>query len=917
MARIFLIGILFLGILMLPANSLAQAGRLAGTVVEKGSEAPLIGANIVVVGAGIGAATDAQGFFLIGNVPPGTYEVEAYFVGYTTATQQVEVKAGEVAKVAFEMATSILESEDAIEVTTDRIIQSQKSALNRQYNASNIKSVVSSDLIGTFPDEDAATAIARIPGVFVDEEVAIMRGLPADYTLVTVNNERIPTINAAEDRHSQIETFPIDMIQAIEVSKGQTADMDADAIAGSINFIMKDAPSRGIFNLKLYTGYAKNQTSDFPIDQFDRFGQSKTSLTIGDLFMDGKLGYSVTGTYERTAFSELDERNDWNFEDDEMEEDYVDINGNPIEKGHRYFRQAPTETEEFKGGINTAILYKPSLGNKLMLKAYYSFYNLKDYDLELRDYYARERKEKLNDVKLEPKHLLNVALGGQHLLFGDLNVDYSLIYTGGTGKELHDFQSNFRADYEDLQGGDNNYYFDNQNFEAETFNEDEYIVALNLQKPFQWGTLLGHRFAGYFKTGFKFKMKDRFQQKLDSEVELYDADDLADPDDFKNWSIKRNDPFIIEWDPPMELIFASDNSTSMDENYTAEEDIKSAYLMGEFWVGDNLMVLPGVRVEATSWNSKPRLIDTYKKNNPEDEQIFANDADGSYSDLFPSLHLRFKLPMDFNLRLSGSKALSRPSFRLLAGFNDYDDEDYELYTGNADLEPTRATNFDIILEHYSPTMAAYMSVGYFNKTLDDVMQEISFDPGPDSTFNNFFPVTQVTQMQNVGTGFVNGIEVSLQRQLDFLGLPEWGVLANWTHQLNTYLETPEGEQRQLPTQADDVINLALSYENADIGFSGRISYQYRSEIYRELNMDEYWEEWLDPENMLDLTIRQKIVTGLRFFLNAKNLLNDNRVRKNKCIRSDADKQTYGLRDWYVYNTSFRHMRIWGGFELSL
>jgi len=61
-----------------------------------------------------------------------------------------------------------------------------------------------------------------------------------------------------------------------------------------------------------------------------------------------------------SSFSERDKRNDWNWEDDELEESYVDINGNPIDVGRRYYRDAPTETEEFKGGVNT-----PSYTNHL------------------------------------------------------------------------------------------------------------------------------------------------------------------------------------------------------------------------------------------------------------------------------------------------------------------------------------------------------------------------------------------------------------------------------------------------------------------------------------------------------------------------------------------------------------------------
>jgi outer membrane receptor for ferrienterochelin and colicin len=901
--------IIVLILFVLPLSLFAQNTRIAGTVVVEGTELPLIGANIVVVDANLGASTDAQGFFLIGNVPAGTYEVEAYYIGFIKQTKTVEVKAGEVAKVAFVMKTSILESDESITVTTDRIIQSQKAALNAQLNASNIKSVVSSDLIGSFPDEDAQTAISRIPGVFVDGSEAIMRGLPADYTLVTVNNERIPAINAAEDRHSQIETFPIDMIQAIEVSKGQTADLDADAIAGNINFIMKDAPNKTLFNFKIYTGYSKNQTSNYPIDQISSFGQSKGALTIGDLFMDGEFGYSVTGTWEKRTKSEFTERWDWDFDDGQLEDGpYEDVEGNPVDIGSRYYREAPTETEEFIGGVNTALLWKPSLGNKYTAKVYYSFYDLKDNDLELRDYFEDEEIEKLNDVKLEPKYVLQVAVGGQNL-FSDWNLDYSLIYNGGQGQELHDVQANFLTDYDAYRGGDKNYYFDNNNIESETFDEDEYIGSINLKKPFQFGGT-----SGYAKAGLKYKTKDRFQQKLDSQLENMDEDDLLNPDDAVIWRTTIDDPFLIEWDPPLDMWFISDNSTSQDENYEANESIMSAYIMAEFWFGKNFMVLPGVRYEGTDWESGPRLIETYNKNNP-DENIRGTTTSGNYDNLFPSLHLQYRLPANFNLRLSGSQGISRPSFRLLAGYNDYDAEDLELVTGNPDLLPAEATNVDFIVEWYSPQMAGFMSAGLFYKDIKNVMQEVTFSP-EDGMYNGY-EVDEVEQVQNVGTGQVVGLELAYQRQFDFIGLPNWGLLANWTHQLDTFLETLEGEKTTLPTQADDVINLALSYENADIGFSGRLSYQYISTIFFDKNDSEYYEEWLDPRNLLDLTLRQHIVKGVRLFVNARNILGEDRIEQRKNTRSGEDKATYGMRDWYIYNHSHRQATVWAGFEFIL
>lgn len=47
-----------------------------------------------------------------------------------------------------------------------------------------------------------------------------------------VNGERIPSAEA-EDRTVQLDLIPADMIQAVEVNKAVTPDMDADAIGGS------------------------------------------------------------------------------------------------------------------------------------------------------------------------------------------------------------------------------------------------------------------------------------------------------------------------------------------------------------------------------------------------------------------------------------------------------------------------------------------------------------------------------------------------------------------------------------------------------------------------------------------------------------------------------------------------------------
>ena len=46
-------------------------GKISGTIKDQSSSLPIIGANIIIINQGIGAATDLDGNFFILNVDPG------------------------------------------------------------------------------------------------------------------------------------------------------------------------------------------------------------------------------------------------------------------------------------------------------------------------------------------------------------------------------------------------------------------------------------------------------------------------------------------------------------------------------------------------------------------------------------------------------------------------------------------------------------------------------------------------------------------------------------------------------------------------------------------------------------------------------------------------------------------------------
>ncbi|HTW91002.1 MAG TPA: TonB-dependent receptor [bacterium] len=85
-----------------------EFGKIAGRVLDEGGQ-PLAEANVVVSGQTFGAASGADGFYVILNVPVGTYAVEASVIGYrTVSVTGVRVEPDRTARVDFRLSTSAI-----------------------------------------------------------------------------------------------------------------------------------------------------------------------------------------------------------------------------------------------------------------------------------------------------------------------------------------------------------------------------------------------------------------------------------------------------------------------------------------------------------------------------------------------------------------------------------------------------------------------------------------------------------------------------------------------------------------------------------------------------------------------------------------------------------------------------------------
>lgn len=96
----------------------AKGQTITGKVTDSMTDLPLIGANVLVLGAAIGSATDTEGDFEIYNLAPGTYTLRVSFIGYAAEESLISLSEGQqfVWNVALVPGTNL----DPVQVTAGR-----------------------------------------------------------------------------------------------------------------------------------------------------------------------------------------------------------------------------------------------------------------------------------------------------------------------------------------------------------------------------------------------------------------------------------------------------------------------------------------------------------------------------------------------------------------------------------------------------------------------------------------------------------------------------------------------------------------------------------------------------------------------------------------------------------------------------
>ncbi|MFZ0388959.1 MAG: carboxypeptidase-like regulatory domain-containing protein, partial [Calditrichia bacterium] len=146
-------------LLFMPAETAlaANAGKIAGRVVDAETGEPLIGANVLIDGTSMGAAADEDGFYFIINVPPDIYTVRAMMVGYTTLVKEnVEVNINQTTSLDFKLGSQALEG-DAVVVEAERPVI--------QMDVSSSQKIVTEEAIQDRPLENFEEILSTEVGI--------------------------------------------------------------------------------------------------------------------------------------------------------------------------------------------------------------------------------------------------------------------------------------------------------------------------------------------------------------------------------------------------------------------------------------------------------------------------------------------------------------------------------------------------------------------------------------------------------------------------------------------------------------------------------------------------------------------------------------------------------------------------------
>ena len=834
-------------------------GSIAGTVQDP-TGSIFVSAKVVIQPSGRQVATDDHGSFRISDLPAGTYTLTASYVGLVPYTTSVKVQQGQTASVTATL--KVASRTDTVMVTAGRL-QGDAEAVNVERMSAEIVQVAPAAVITSLPNTNVADAIGRLPSVSLERDegegkYVQIRGTEPRLNNLTINGVNVPSVEVSV-RNVKMDSIPANGIDRIEVYKTIAADQDADGIGGTVNLVTPTAQDKPTYALNATTGYNPLQNGFFRGGFDGTFGHRWGA--------DKKFGFLLGGSWDRTNRGIDDLEPSQTFGTLSNGQNVAYINGEDM-RSYQYYRTrygfdigvddkiTPTTTVYGKGlfadfhDYGEVAVYTPNAGSLTGASgSQVQFDNTGNWAYR---HYIRRPDQQVFSFLTGVRHdlksnviIYDFAVSRGHNIGGQAFPTTN--FSGGpnpSGKNdlsavtfVEDKSNPYRPI---LKATDKTNGFDPGSYTVSSSDTHVYHAT---QLNVQGAASLAHDYTvsgrpSTFSMGVKVRNSYSTQFQHDYSANLTGSFTLADVLGTYTNPTYYDKSFAIDgkaygptssYSRIQQAVVANSAGFTLDPIaaaqafFNANERITAGYLQDVIFFG-HFRLQGGVRFDSGATHFLANKITYDSQGNPTISPIR---QDASYFNVLPSVALQYQLQKDTNLRVVYGQALARPNIGDLVPATTIDPNQTPyptVSTGNPNLVPTKANNYDILAEHFFKHLGIVQAGWFYKQLSDPIYPTATLIPNYNGTGKTY----QETQSINGPNGHIQGFEAEWQQRFSFLPgiLSGFGVNANYSH-TTSQVTFPAGfdggrtDKPSLDRNSPNDYNFNLTYDKRR--FSGRFA----------------------------------------------------------------------------------------------
>ncbi len=820
---------------------------------------------------------------------------------------------------------------DVVEVTGIR--RGIESAINLKQESTSIIEAISAEDIGKLPDSSIAESIARLPGLAAQRVAGrattiSIRGLAGDFSTTLLNGRE--QVSSGDNRSVEFDQYPSELLSSVVVYKTPDPTLVAQGISGTVDLQTVRPLALGKRVVSLNARYEKNSTGEVN-PGYDDTGY-RISASYIDQFADDTIGVAL-GFARLDSPGQTERWNAWGFE-------RTTVGGTPDVEMLTGSQIYGTSTSNTRNGLMAVVEWAPNDSYTGALDIYYSKFERVETTrgLEVGLFPAWTGSTLTNPV-IDNGLLTSGSFAGiRPVLRNDENSRDDDIFAIGFKNEFtfNDYwtgmadlsMSKANRDERILETYAGAAVTDNVNVTVDRNGFPTFDFGLDytdpnvvqLRDPGGWGQ------DGYVKYP---EFEDKLSSARFSLTRALDSSFLSSFDFGSNYSHRTKSRAVAEsfldlrngraptavpsnlLTGPVRTSFAGVPGVL---SYSAGGALNSVYqtrtninqdILNKDWEVDETVItsFAKLNIDGAIGDIPVRGNIGFQYVNADQESegfaVPGGNASGAqpfkagtdYDDFLPGVNLIFSLTDEQSLRLGAAKQVSRPrmdQMRANNGFGiDTTRREWSGGGGNPELEPWRATSYDLSWEYYLFGGKGYVSAAAFHKDLSSYIydQTVEFDFSvfdlsgftgpiiPTSTIGRF------TRPENGEGGSINGWEFAFSVPLGEMSewLEGFGVLGSYSDTRSSVKPNGPGTSQPLPGLSRYVSNITAYYEKS--GFSARISQRSRSSFIGEIQGFGADREtrYIQGEKLVDFQVGYAMggeLDGLSFILQVNNLTNE-------------------------------------------